>query len=817
VSRWQQVHEQREYMTEVEARAHRAVRQAQKMLPGWRSLVRVLARDQKLAVVLSATASKTDGKTVHIKVPPTLGDTMKHEPELCGQRDEIGKPMCLACYNVEDVNVSIFHEVAHILEDSIEFLSQDDTLRFIKSGLEGLIEDDEKRAKVFAFMEEKLTHPKYGGQYNSAMGVATILNQWLPLLVNVFEDIRVNGRLIQARPGMAKMFRWRFLDVLMHGVEGLDGQVFFPKDKGPDGQLIFSAFFAGSGYDLTPGSDLATLYDEKVVADLNLLEPVMAKCGDMTSVRSAFHLSLEFLIEARKLGYFADEVDPFDIPPPPEQPEEACEEEGDPGEGEGQDEGDGEGESSDKEDSSTGMSGGSGDPTGGSSASGGGQDDQQAPKDDPQNDAGGEDTDQDDQSDEQGSDSGTGDQQDSTQEGGDDERDDRSGDFSPGEDSDQEKSEPNSNGDGDDSSDSDAEGEEGESDGQHAPEAETTGDTPEDIQRMLEKISGHAEPAGTPEEDLNRDGEQVAENLDDNERDLEEMSVLRIAVRQAEYFEGPALNVLGVRVLTDPENQPRDAGGWMTGRDWKLHTPVVIGPEVIGPATRAMRVAFVENKTSHVEGGRRSGPRLDVKTMGRRIPNGNPYIFAKRQTPDRRDHAILIGGDVSGSTWKMTSRGVPLVEDIKAMMLAQTDLCVGTGIKCAVYAHTGSSWVDIYEIKKFSDRWGPEQKELLQRLTSSSANLDGHTLQFYRKQVMKAQATDRTILYFTDGAMPAWNYEEELEVLQAEIKLCAQLGIHLVGVGVGTDSPKHHGLDTIRCDRVGDIPAMITQLKSRLI
>lgn len=797
---------QKKEMSEVEERAHRAVRNAQKCLPQWRSLVRVLARDSKINVRLSATQSCTDGTTVHIKVPVTMGDTYKHDLSLCGQRDEIGKPMCVACFNTEDVNVSIFHEVAHIIEDSIEFLSSDDTYRFIKSGLDLLIEDDDKRQKVLDFVQEKLTHPKYNGRYNSAMGVATILNEWLPLIVNVFEDIRVNGLLIKARPGIAKMFEWRFLDVLMHGVEGIDGVFYYPKDKGPEGQLIFAAFFAGHGYDMTPGTDLASFYDEKVIDDLNDMEPVMAKCQDMGSVRGAFHLALEFLIEGRKRGYFEDKEDPFQLPPPP-QPEDAEEGEGDPGEGEGEDSGDADGEDSDKGDG-PGMSGGSGEMTKSDSGSGG-----QTPEQQPQDGQQDEETGADDQDDEQGSDSNSGDQNeddedehDSPSQGGDGESDEESDD--EGQDQDGSGSDSEEEADSSEADDSDStEGANGE------PEL----NSPEDIKRMLEKISGHSLPEEIPDEDKNRDGEEVdLTKADDEMCDEDDMSVLRIAVNQAEFFEGPAQGVLGVKIHTDPNNLPDGSDGWLSERQLYRAPEIVIGPEIIGPANRAMRKAFIDNQTSHVEGGRRRGPRLDAKTMGRRIPTGDPFIFAKRETPDRKDHAVLIGMDISGSTWRDVG-DQPLVEHIKAMGYAQTELCVSTGVKTAVYAHTGWQWVEMYKIKGFTQRWGPEEKMLLRRLTASSANLDGHTLEFYRKQIEGVNATSKTILYFTDGAMPLANFDEELEILQREIKYCKQRGINLVGIGVGTDSPTRHGLDTIRCDRVEDIPAMITQLKSRLI
>ena len=97
-----------------------------------------------------------------------------------------------------------------------------------------------------------------------------------------------------------------------------------------------------------------------------------------------------------------------------------------------------------------------------------------------------------------------------------------------------------------------------------------------------------------------------------------------------------------------------------------------------------------------------------------------------------------------------------------------------------MYAHSGSyNKLDIFEIKAPKERWGNAAREALADLKPYSANLDGHTLEYYRKIVQARTETDRLLLYYTDGAMPAANYDEELEILQREIKLCEQMGIHL--------------------------------------
>ena len=40
--------------------------------------------------------------------------------------------------------------------------------------------------------------------------------------------------------------------------------------------------------------------------------------------------------------------------------------------------------------------------------------------------------------------------------------------------------------------------------------------------------------------------------------------------------------------------------------------------------------------------------------------------------------------------------------------------------------------------------------------------------------------------------------------------------VAIVGVGIQTDSPRRHGLDTIQLDSVEDVPKVIKELESRL-
>ena len=150
------------------------------------------------------------------------------------------------------------------------------------------------------------------------------------------------------------------------------------------------------------------------------------------------------------------------------------------------------------------------------------------------------------------------------------------------------------------------------------------------------------------------------------------------------------------------------------------------------------------------------------------------------------------------------------------------------GNDIAVYAHTANPtsvygswgselWLDMYEIKSFDQPWNDRTQQALKDICANSENLDGHGVEYYRKTIERHPATDKIILYYTDGKMPAANHDEELEILQREIRYCQQHKITLLGVGIRTDSPRRHGLDTVEVNDDSDTPKVVRHLQSALL
>lgn len=340
--------------------------------------------------------------------------------------------------------------------------------------------------------------------------------------------------------------------------------------------------------------------------------------------------------------------------------------------------------------------------------------------------------------------------------------------------------------------------------------------TPEEVERAIHEL---AHPEDRPE---------YVEEGKDSEEEIER------AVLQGMYFETPSRRVFGVRehywdqpVVIDGYNMSQ---GWnQEGRFAIGYSPEQLGIEgdfdcsesILGPALLRMRVAFADNRRGKDMRNRKSG-KVDSRVLGKRAHHGDERVFRQRIIPGKKDYFVLIGIDISGST---IGKNIALA---KKAAMGQATLCHRMGIKFAVFAHSGKMHnpragrakgvdVDIYHLKDPDEPWTAEVQKRLLEIGPDSANLDGHTFEYYRKILDKRSETHKVMLYYTDGKMPAENAEEELVILQREIKTCRHKRYVLLGVGIRTDSPIRHGLDTVRVDGEEDIVKVVKHLEKRLL
>lgn len=950
--------------------ARTAVLEARKFKNGWEAAARMMSRNSKMKVELTAGATScTDGKTIYIRVPPDLADMPPHRRAYCGKRDEDSVLICPACSVLEDVQITVIHEICHVIFETFEEVSPYEQMKLLENALnfsgDGSPEGS-RAAKIKRNIENAPDDMK-----RDYLNLGNLVSPFLPILINACEDIRVNTLMQKERPGTRVMFNAQTSKVFRDGVKDYDGSIKHWDKAPPNAQAMIGVYCKAGGFNYrnAVSPEVAEKLDDPE------LDAICAKMADSSSVRQVYKLSMPLLETLRRLGFCKIPDEPEDDPEE-EQPEDsASEDEGDqsPG-GEGEDEappqpptmpedndeagspGDSEdsGEGSDDEeessdsggdnddseessDQSSGADSGEDNDTDGASEPDGEEDDggtgqgqagddgESDPGDDQESnednadspDAGPEsvppegqeevDGDGGSSDDEEGSDSDDQDEGDSSgspdsgdqgeesepsdagQEDGDDGESQAESDDSPdGGDStsqdsgsdagDEESSNASDSDTGEGTSDADDSGDpsDGNDTSEETSEGSTTGDTetdtgvesPEGADTDTDNPSqdpatspdstptGDEDPSGqddTGEDDSGQDSADKDNEEDVNsecnrysDRDLEEdgtpeevehlfkvfgrhekqqatpsgaveeskvEEAIETALRQVDYFDSPSLNIKGV-----DEHRFEDGHRAWSERYGGISTlkRVPVSEGILISSLQRMRLAFTDNARGRTERNRRSG-KVDAKVLARRAPAEDDRLFKKKTVPGRRDYFVLIGLDISGSTSDNTSYGVRL-DLMKAVAAAKAELLHRLGITFAVYAHSGSmGTLDIFEIKNPKEKWGKKQKEALDKLQPFSANLDGHTLEYYRKVAQRRPETDRLILYYTDGAMPAANYHEELEILQREIKMCEKLDIHLVGVGVNSDSPTEHGLDTILLNGVEDIPKVIVELRKRLM
>ena len=816
-------------------RARDALTQAQKLLPGWRAASRMLARNPKLNVTLSAHGtSMTNGKELLLKVPLELADMPDHNRDLCGERGEGQILVCPACSVLEEVNITLIHEVAHIVCDTFEKTTEYEKMQVLQRALK-MASSGEPESSRMAKIQRKIDAASIEFK-DSYLGLAGLVSPYLPILINASEDIRVNSLMQEARPGTKVMFEAQLYKTFEHGILQPDGTM-KKWDSAPlNAQAMIAVYCKVGEYDYkrVVCPEVAEALDDP---DLDALCEQMKQAR---SVKDVYLLSIPLLENLRRLGFMRDEEDEQDDEPEPEEPGEGAEpdqgepdESGsdDPSESDDSSEGDGDEDSDDEAHESPDSGDGGDDESGGDDqddeSEGSSEDDESDVDDGDSDGTGGDDAATDGDADEEAGDnagatdeaedaesdpsdgaSGDGSAMGNTPLGSEAEPVDAESDEEPSEDGADDGQAPGQEGGGDpapDPVDDDAtdpsetpqgDGKDNEDSG-FDPDTADMGD-PDEVGELFTIFGQHEDVEASPSEKLETNRDEDA---------------LEIAIEQMKFFDSPSLNIRGV----NEHDFEQKTGAWQQSYYRKGQALIEVPEGIMATSLQRLRILFADNARGRTETGLRSG-KVNARALARRAPVGDDRIFKKTTQPGHRDYFVVIGLDVSGSTDASIGDGLTRIDLIKAAAGAKAELLSRLGINFAMYAHSGAlDGVDIFPIKLPKERWGAKTKERLDTLRPYSANLDGHTMEYYRKVVEARSETDRMILYYTDGAMPAANYHEELDVLQREIKICKQQNIHLVGVGVQSDSPKEHGLDTILLDEVDDIPEVIKELRKRLM
>lgn len=830
---------------QVNDQARVAVSEFRKIQPTLTAFARALTRNPRVRVIASTGVPRTDGKDIFYQPPIELGKRLAHDRALCDERDwETMQQRCPACAVREGIFASTYHEISHIAFES--FLPPDETrlqaaYRYIRE-----YAPPKYAERVIRKIVESDEIPK------SYMALANAISPYFKVLANALEDVRINTRMHRARPGTKAMMDGQIMRVMGEGVVGHDNKTRKWTDMHLNHQASIGAYLIASGFEPQPGwlaDEVIEAIRDEQLRDLLVLVPEAANAHE------SFEASWKVFTRLRELGFYTlteeqdddtsddDESDepaptpPTPPTPPPPSPPAASDSSESDGEG-SDDSGAGDGgesqpdtEPSDDEDAQGEQ------PEGESSDEG---EDDDSPAGDGEEDEG----------------PGDGEGADDAPEQGDGEADGEApgpdGSDAPADAPDEESpAEGDADGDADELDDrqpdsdewsdsDDAEQSESDSADHEGPEAGESGE-PE----QPDDEPGPGDGAG--DGDSPGDGFRVepSEDAEEEELDLgdlglhahreetteQEDGAIEVAIVQGEYFESPSANILGVNEW-EYDTRESDAVGrryhaWPRFGSELVELP---GEDILGPALMRMRLVFAENKRTIRNRNQRSG-RLDARVLGRRGWNDDDRLFGKKVIPGKRDYVIYICIDVSGSTAFGDSRGEANIRLIKAAAMAQAELCARMGLRFAVVGHTGSPrteserggfgsknlWLDIYHIKHADEPWDDKTKQRLADIGPSYSNLDGHTLEFLRRRIERESQTDKVILYYSDGKMPMENFHEELGILQREIATCKQKGITLMGVGIRTDSPAQHGLDTVQVDDSADIGRVVQHLERRLV
>lgn len=766
-------------------KAFRAVRELERMCSQTLTPVaRSIARNPRLKVQVGPQ-SCTDGTDIYLRPPMQLGEVVRHDRSLCGERDnDTSKKLCPACAQRDDVLGIIYHELAHICFNSFEAIPDRDKAQIVERALK--LHPHKSGSRV-----EKLIAEFEKNKQLSFVAACSAVSPYLHSIFNAMEDARVNTQMFRAREGTYHMFRARTISAFEDGIEMPDGSRQFWADRTPEEQATIGLLCKLSGFQYS-----TWLHPEIInILETPELDTILGGMTDANSAGVTYERGFKALEYFRSMGLFVDPDDMEDDPSDEPQDNSAGQS------GEEQDDSSGSGASNNDE-----QSGDSNDEQqqSGSMADDGdaGQSDDMEQSDD--GDADGDSSMDDDDVSDAESDGGSGDGEsdddttESTGKGADDEDSDQkesdsgSGDLGDESDQNAQDADDNADGTGDDDGD-DADADDGSGDGVDGGNLDKSmpHGTPEEVERALSQLGDHDETQAT----------------DVNNR---ETQVIKTAIQQAEHFDTPSASISGVEVHR--ADKPATASfRWFDesrAGDIRQYKPE---EALVNRLIFQMRRIFAENRHAKVERGHRGG-RPD-STRLHTVASGNKKVFTRTERPGKRDYFVGIALDCSGST------GGPTNELIKEMGMALGDLLDRVGVPFVMYGHTshrnysGMESLDILNVRTHGERWTDKERRALTCLQGHEYNIDGHMLEWMRKRADESTASDKLILYVTDGEMPNHNYSDEVEVLERELETCKQRRINLLGVGIETDSPKRHGLNTVCLNSTSDLHLLMEELE----
>ena len=265
----------------------------------------------------------TDGTKIYLRPPLLLGDISlrnhRRGPK-CDQRDDQFQILCDVCSAREFVLAITFHEISHIAFDSFVKVGKTDlatVTRMVHTAAPAwYAERVDKRFKDAGLHR----FPTLG--YNQ---LGSVISPYLAALVGALEDVRIDQRMIDARPGTAIMKIAKIYKTAREGVEQPDtmtGEVrgVAWREYDPNQQAVLGCLLIAGGFD--PSKWLIEPV-VNVLRDRQIRE-LLATVDGLPNVSSIFTRAFEIFLRLRELGFLilADEEPPPTEPEAPELPPE---------------------------------------------------------------------------------------------------------------------------------------------------------------------------------------------------------------------------------------------------------------------------------------------------------------------------------------------------------------------------------------------------------------------------------------------------------------------------------------------------------------
>lgn len=269
--------------------AFAAVRAFNAIRPQLESFCRIITGDPGIIVEATEGINRTDGVKIYIRPPLGLGVSRTHERSLCGSRDDDGRMLCDACDKRELIDFSMFHEVSHVLFKSNRPMG------------------DSGRRTYNKYVN--LWHPKEACNHArglrtspsdtmDCLNAASLLNGYLPLILNGFEDTRVNEMMFKDRVGLRRIFETHTHRILQSNMD-LGGIEYHCIDLPLDTQFVLGSMALSMDMHL-PGlfvrEIIGAMKDPEIVRICSLVK-------DANDPDEIFGLSYELFVRANELGY----------------------------------------------------------------------------------------------------------------------------------------------------------------------------------------------------------------------------------------------------------------------------------------------------------------------------------------------------------------------------------------------------------------------------------------------------------------------------------------------------------------------------------